>query len=46
MMEAMGDLYGLYRVSAISAYSAVLKRSLQTAAPPGADDPCVAIVPR
>ena len=45
-MEVMGDLYGLYRVSAISAYYAVLKRSLQTAAPPGVDEPCVAVVSR
>jgi uncharacterized circularly permuted ATP-grasp superfamily protein len=46
MMEVMGDLYELYRVSAISAYYAVLKRSLQTAAPPGVDEPCVAVVSR
>ena len=46
MVEAMGDLYEPYRVSAISAYYAVLKRSLETAAPPGVDEPCVAVVSR
>lgn len=46
MLEAMGDLYELYRVSAISAYYAVLKRSLETAAPPDVDEPCVAVVSR
>src|SRR5215210_837710 len=45
-LECMGDLYEPYRVSAISAYYAVLKRSLETAAPPGAGDPCVAVVSR
>ena len=42
----MGDLFEPYRVSAISAYYAVLGRSLETAAPPGADEPCVAVVSR
>ena len=46
MLEAMGDLYEPYRVSAISAYYAVLKRSLETAAPPGVEEPCVAVVSR
>jgi uncharacterized circularly permuted ATP-grasp superfamily protein len=46
MVEVMGDLYEPYRVSAISAYYAVLKRSLETAAPPGVDEPCVAVVSR
>ncbi len=45
-LEAMGDLYEPYRVSAISAYYAVLKRSLETAAPPDVDEPCVAVVSR
>src|SRR5919112_126395 len=46
MVEVMGDLYEPYRVSAISAYYAVLKRSLETAAPPGVDEPYVAVVSR
>jgi uncharacterized circularly permuted ATP-grasp superfamily protein len=46
MVEALGDLFKSYRVSAISAYYAVLKRSLETAAPPGVDEPCVAVVSR
>jgi len=45
-LESMGDLYEPYRISAISAYYAVLKRSLQTAAFPGVDDPHVAVVTR
>ena len=45
-LESMGDLYEPYRISAISAYYAVLKRSLQTAAFPGVEDPHVAIVTR
>jgi uncharacterized circularly permuted ATP-grasp superfamily protein len=45
-LELMGELYEPYRVSAISAYYAVLRRSLETAAPPGVDDPCVAVVSR
>ncbi|MCA1716818.1 MAG: circularly permuted type 2 ATP-grasp protein [Actinobacteria bacterium] len=46
MVEVLGDLYEPYRVSAISAYYAVLKRSLETAAPPDVDEPCVAVVSR
>ncbi len=46
MLEAMEDLYEPYKVSAISAYYAVLKRSLETAAPPGVDEPCLAVVSR
>ncbi|MDQ3285558.1 MAG: circularly permuted type 2 ATP-grasp protein, partial [Actinomycetota bacterium] len=46
MIEVMGDLYELYRVSAISAYYAVLGRSLETAAPPGVDEPYIAVVSR
>jgi uncharacterized circularly permuted ATP-grasp superfamily protein len=45
-LETMGDLYEPYRVSAMSAYYAVLRRSLETAAPPGVDTPCVAVVSR
>ena len=45
-LESMGDLYEPYRISAISAYYAVLKRSLQTAAFPGVADPHVAVVTR
>ncbi len=46
MLESMRDMYEPYRVSAISAYYAVLKRSLETAAPPGVDEPHVAVVTR
>jgi carboxylate-amine ligase len=42
----MRDLCELYRVSAISAYYAVLRRSLEIAAPPGVREPCVAVVSR
>jgi uncharacterized circularly permuted ATP-grasp superfamily protein len=45
-LEAMGELYKPYRVSAISAYYAVLKRSLESAAPVGVEKPCVAVVSR
>ncbi|MCA1740668.1 MAG: circularly permuted type 2 ATP-grasp protein, partial [Actinobacteria bacterium] len=45
-LEFMGDLYEPYRISAISAYYAVLRRSLETAASPGVKDPCVAVVSR
>jgi carboxylate-amine ligase len=45
-LESMGDLYEPYRISAISAYYAVLRRSLETAAAPGINNPCVAVVSR
>jgi uncharacterized circularly permuted ATP-grasp superfamily protein len=45
-LEYIGDLYEPYRVSAISAYYAVLRRSLETAAPLGIKNPCVAVVSR
>jgi uncharacterized circularly permuted ATP-grasp superfamily protein len=46
VLESMRDLCELYRVSAISAYYAVLRRSLEIAAPPGVREPCVAVVSR
>ena len=45
-LGSMRYLYEPYRVSAISAYYAVLRRSLETAAPPGVASPCVALVSR
>ncbi len=43
-LEAMRDLYEPYRISAISTYYVVLRRSLETAALPGIQEPCVAVV--
>ncbi|MEJ7872349.1 MAG: circularly permuted type 2 ATP-grasp protein, partial [Rubrobacteraceae bacterium] len=43
-LEVMKDLYEPYRISAISTYYAVLRRSLETAALPGVQEPCVAVV--
>ncbi|HZC19065.1 MAG TPA: circularly permuted type 2 ATP-grasp protein, partial [Rubrobacteraceae bacterium] len=45
-LEALGDLYEPYRAGEISAYYAMLRRTLQTAAPPGVEEPCLAVVTR
>jgi uncharacterized circularly permuted ATP-grasp superfamily protein len=45
-LEAIGDLFDPYRVSSILDYYSMLRESLETAAPPGVEEPCVAVVTR
>ena len=45
-LEAIGDLFAPYRVSSILGYYSMLRESLETAAPPGVEEPCVAVVTR
>jgi uncharacterized circularly permuted ATP-grasp superfamily protein len=42
--EAMGDLFGQHRVNGIHAYYAMLRATLEAAAPPGVEEPYVALV--
>src|SRR5215207_1099452 len=45
-LEAIGDLFAPYRVSSILGYYSMLRESLETAAPPGVEEPCVAVLTR
>ncbi len=43
---AMGDFFASYEVADGGAYYAMLRASLESAAPPGVEDPCIAVVTR
>jgi len=44
--EVLGDLYEPYQVSDVFGYYSMLRRTLEDAAPPGVEEPCLAVITR